>query len=181
MTDQTNDVYELTETAPTAKPSLVKTLAKEFLFAGGRAAVTTSHIGFGVMAGTLSASAFGLAGEFINSALTTPGNAGAAYAAGVAFNAPFIHHIFNGGLSERLTGEANPNGAFTKATKATAYTAGAIGALLAAAAALAPAPDGGIPARGLDQYFERSPRQTHEAKRKITIVQNANGPAVTLG
>lgn len=181
MTDQTNDVLELTEAyaAPEEKqkPSVLKTIATELLFAGGRATATTANMGVGAMTGLLSAGAFGLTAEFVNSvAANTPAEPGFAFCLGAAFNAPFIHHIFKGKLPE-LAGTPNPDGAFTKATKASAYVAGAIGAFMAAASLMS-APDDGIGVQYKDEPFERHPSQMHEAKNKMTVARADSGAPV---
>ena len=183
MTDQTNDVLELTvaQAIPPKKPALVTTITKEILRAGGRATMTCAGAILGTTAGVMSVGCSGLFAEFINAvAFTKPMAPGVAFAAGAAFNAPFVHHLFNGELPERLTGISHPDGAFTRATKATAYVAGTIGAALTAFALVSSSPDDKTPSRGQDEIFERSPRQMLEAHKRTTIVRSETGPSLTF-
>lgn len=124
---------------PEAKPAgKGRIILQETGLAFARAAGTSGKIVMGATAGLVNASVFGMVTEAAaHIALRAPVNGAFAFAAGVAFSAPFVHHIFKGDLQERLFGHRT-NGAFTKATKTSAYISGAIGAFMAAGIALSP-------------------------------------------
>ena len=136
MQEQETKILELDNVVkPVGKKTIV---LQEIGLAFARAAGTSGKIMLGTAAGLMNAGVFGMVTEAAaHIALRAPVNGAFAFATGVAFSAPFVHHIFNGNLQERLYGHRT-NGAFTKATKTSAYISGGIGAFMAASIALSP-------------------------------------------
>jgi hypothetical protein len=136
MQEQETKILELDNAVkPVGKKTIV---LQEIGLAFARAGGTSAKIALGTAAGLMNAGVFGMVTEAVaHIALRAPVNGAFAFATGVAFSAPFVHHIFNGNLQERLYGHRT-NGAFTKATKTSAYISGGIGAFMAASIALSP-------------------------------------------
>ncbi len=105
------------------------------------ALLTSASITTGAATGIMHAGLFGAIAQGLSSAAGADNGSSFGFALGLAFNAPFLHHMSRGAFAERLCGNPEPKGAFIKAAKATSYTAGAIGAAVATAIALSASPE----------------------------------------
>jgi len=180
MQEQETKILELDNAVkPEEKPVSKKMIIlQETGLAFARAAGTSGKIMLGTAAGLMNAGVFGMVTEAVaHIALRAPVNGAFAFATGVAFSAPFVHHIFNGDLQERLYGHRT-NGAFTKATKTSAYVTGAIGAFMAASIALSPSP-ASFDSEGGGTDFERRTLPT-PGKMVRASAQDQAKPAFTV-